>query len=65
MRNQTAKGSPEQKRKTLGRSHPPMPPPPCRGKGPPLGVSRRRIFSSPKDELDPHLEASFLVPSAV
>ena len=38
---QTVKGSPEQKRKTSGCSHPPMPPPPCRGKGPPLGVSRK------------------------
>ena len=63
--HQTVKGSAEQERRNKGRSHPPMPPLPCGGKGPPLGVSRRRIFSSPKDKFDPHLEASFLVPSIV
>ena len=63
--HQTVKGSLEQERRNRGRSHPPMPPPPCGGKGPPLGVSRRRVFSSPKDKFDLHLEASFLVPSTV
>ena len=63
--HQTVKGSPEQETRNTGCSHPPMPPPPCGGKGPPLGVSQRRVFSSPKDEFDPHLEASFLVPAAV
>ena len=63
--HQTVKGSPEQERRNTGCSHPPMPPTPCRGKGPPLGVSQKRVFSSPKGEFDPHLEASFLVPSTV
>ena len=63
--HQTVKGSPEQERRNTGCSHPPMPPTPCRGKGPLLGVSQRRVFSSPEDKFDPHLEASFLVPSAV
>ena len=63
--HQTVKRSPEQERRNTGRSQPPMPPPPCGGKGPPLGVSRKRVFSSPKDKFDPHLEAYFLVTSAV
>ena len=63
--HQTVKGSPQQERRNTGRSHPPMPPPPCGGKGPLLGVSQRRVFSSPEDEFDPYLEACFLVPSAV
>ena len=63
--HQTVKRSPEQEKRNTGRSHPPMPPPPCGGKGPPLGVSRKGVFSSPEDKFDPHLEASFLVPSAV
>ena len=63
--HQTVKGSPEQEKRNTGRSHPSMPPPLCGGKGPPLGVSPRRVCSSPKDKFDPHLEASFLVPSAV
>ena len=63
--HQTVKGSPEQERRNTGCSHPPMPPPPCGGKGPLLGVSQRRVFSSPEDDFDPYLEASFLVPSTV
>ena len=62
---QTVKGSLEQERRNTGCSHPPMPSPPYGDKGPLLGVSRRRVFSSPEDKFDPHLEASFLVPSAV
>ena len=37
----------------------PLPPPPYKGEGPPLEAPRRRVFSSPDDELDPHLEACF------
>ena len=40
------KASLEQGKRSMGRSQPPMPPPPYKGKGPPLG---------------PHLEAYFLV----
>ena len=59
-KQQTVK-SPEQEKRNMGRSHPPIPPPPYEGKRPPLGVSQRRVFSSPEDEFDPHLEACFSV----
>ena len=32
-----------------------------RGEAPPLGVSQRRVLSSPKDDFDPHLDACFPV----
>ena len=59
-KQQTVK-SPEQEKRNMGCSHPPIPPPPYEGKGPPLGVSQRRVFSSPEDEFGPHLEACFSV----
>ena len=49
--HQTVKRSPEQERRNTGRSHPPMPPPPCGGKGPPLGVSRRGFSLVPRMNL--------------
>ena len=49
--HQTVKGSPEQERRNTGHSHPPVPPPPCGGKGPPLGVSRRGFSLVPRMNL--------------
>ena len=45
----------------MGHFHPAMSPPQHGGKGPLLGVAQKRVFSSPKDKFDPHLEACFPV----
>ena len=45
----------------MGHPGPSLPSTPYKGKGAPLETTRRRVFSSPEDEFDPHLEACFPV----
>ena len=55
---QTVRGSSEQERRC---SHSPIPPRPYGNKRPLSGIPQRRVLSGPDEEIDPHIEACFLI----